>query len=113
MVEKIPRPKHQREKEEQYFAEQELKKRKALREKLNRERAAKKAEQEKASYWMVCPKCGGKLEELSYEDVMIDKCSKCQGIYLDAGELELLLEGRKAKGFLSRFLESLGAPGGD
>jgi Zn-finger nucleic acid-binding protein len=101
-----------REKEEQYFAEQELKKRKALREKLDAQRAAKKEEQARGPHWMKCPKCGGDLEEIKHEDVMIDKCKGCQGIYLDAGELELLIQGaRRSKGFFSKFMEALGAPG--
>jgi len=95
------------EKEEQYFAEQELANRKKLREKLDAQKKAHKDEQ-KTEHWMKCPKCGGDLEEKGYEDVCIDQCKSCKGIYLDDGELQLLLEGRKAKGFLSRFLESVG-----
>jgi len=99
--------KTKREKEEQYFAEQELKKRKELREKLSEERKVAKKEHLKDTHWMKCPKCGHALEEKTYEDVMIDECDNCKGIWLDHGELELLLEGRKAKGFLAKFLSSV------
>jgi len=41
---------------------------------------------------------------LELEDVEIDYCTKCGGIWLDAGELELLLkEPDKAKGLLDSF----------
>ena len=96
-----------REKEEQYFAEQELKRRKALREKLAKEKEEMKKQHAKEASWMKCPKCGGGLEEKCYEDVEIDVCGGCKGIWLDAGELELLLEGRKAKGFISKFMGSM------
>ena len=96
-----------REKEEQYFAEQEQKKRKELREKLSLDREASKKEHLKDTHWMKCPKCGHDLEEKNYEDVMIDECNGCKGLWLDHGELELLLDGRKAKGFLSKFLKSV------
>ncbi|HUT53211.1 MAG TPA: zf-TFIIB domain-containing protein [bacterium] len=99
--------KSKREKEEQYFAEQEQLKRRKLREELSRRRDQQKAEGAKNTHWMKCPKCGQDLEEKSYEDVLIDQCQGCKGIYLDAGELELLLEGRKAKGFISKFISSV------
>ncbi len=34
-----------------------------------------------------CPKCDGKLVEANYENVVIDVCDKCSGVWLDAGEL--------------------------
>lgn len=41
---------------------------------------------------------------LELEDVEIDYCTNCEGIWLDAGELELLLdEPDKAKNLLSSF----------
>jgi hypothetical protein len=95
--------KSKREKEEQYFAEQEQLKRRKLREQLSKQRAQQKEESANNAHW----KCGQELEEKEYEDVMIDVCTGCQGIYLDAGELELLLEGRKAKGFISKFMNSM------
>ncbi len=95
-----------REQEEKYFAEQEQKKRREFRKKLNEEKERLKEENLKKEHWMKCPKCGNDLEEVSYEDIMIDKCKSCNGIWLDSGELELLLEGRKSRGFISRFISS-------
>jgi Zn-finger nucleic acid-binding protein len=41
---------------------------------------------------------------LELHDVEIDHCVECRGIWLDAGELEILLENSAAKdGFLSSF----------
>jgi len=37
---------------------------------------------------MHCPKCGMKLVEIDYKEIKVDKCSECEGIWLDAGELE-------------------------
>lgn len=111
MTEKGIKGKTRREKEEEYFAHQELLKRKALREKLDQQRHGVKASQTKHPHWMKCPKCGGELEEISFVDVMIDRCKGCSGIYLDAGELELLMGGQKAKGFFSKFMEAIGGSG--
>lgn len=42
-----------------------------------------------------CPRCGAgtKLEEMKYStkgDLLIDRCPKCEGIFLDKGELKKL-----------------------
>ena len=41
--------------------------------------------------YMKCPKCGMRLNEIEYKDGKIDKCTTCDGVWLDAGELEVLL----------------------
>ena len=41
---------------------------------------------------MDCPRCDGKLVETAYEDVKIDVCDKCSGVWFDAGELSQVLE---------------------
>jgi uncharacterized protein len=111
MTEKGIKGKTRRDKEEEYFAHQELLKRKALRDKLDKERTSVKGHQAKHPHWMKCPKCGAELEEISFADVLVDRCKGCSGIYLDAGELELLLGAQKAKGFFSKFMEAVGGSG--
>jgi len=39
---------------------------------------------------MRCPKCGMELGEVDYKGIHVDKCFHCEGIWLDAGELELV-----------------------
>jgi Zn-finger nucleic acid-binding protein len=41
---------------------------------------------------MICPVCKEPMIVLELDQVEIDHCSGCGGIWLDAGELELLLE---------------------
>lgn len=45
---------------------------------------------------MRCPKCGMELIEMSYKNLKIDKCSSCEGIWLDAGEFEIVTELEKS-----------------
>ncbi len=40
---------------------------------------------------MKCPKCQADMITLELEGVEIDYCEECGGIWLDAGELEILL----------------------
>jgi Zn-finger nucleic acid-binding protein len=40
---------------------------------------------------MQCPKCGHGMDEITYGgDVVIDRCTNCQGIWFDQGEAEQL-----------------------
>ena len=41
---------------------------------------------------MICPVCKNPLVVLELDQIEIDHCLNCGGIWLDAGELELLLE---------------------
>jgi len=41
---------------------------------------------------VICPVCKESLVVLELEQVEIDYCTSCDGVWLDAGELELLLE---------------------
>ena len=56
---------------------------------------------------MDCPACGNAMITLELADVEIDHCVGCGGIWLDAGELELLMDDRqKAKDLLASFQRS-------
>jgi len=53
---------------------------------------------------MDCPVCNNAMITLELEDVEIDYCAGCGGIWLDAGELELLLkDASQAKELLESF----------
>jgi Zn-finger nucleic acid-binding protein len=41
---------------------------------------------------MNCPKCSGKWDSLERNGVVIEECEGCQGVFLDRGELERLIE---------------------
>jgi len=51
---------------------------------------------------MQCPRCDGSLKESKFEEVMIDTCENCGGVWLDSGELEQLTKKDKG-GWLSRY----------
>ncbi len=41
---------------------------------------------------LTCPKCHGTMRQYERNDVMIDQCSECRGVFLDRGELEKLMD---------------------
>jgi len=80
------------EKEQEFFLKLAQEQIKQLRKKLDDQREEEAKKKMDKDYWMKCPKCGDKLEEKELENVKIDVCSKCEGIWLDKGELELIIK---------------------
>ena len=85
--------------EEEYFARLEFERRKKAAE----ERASALAQEERRRlrelHHMRCPKCGMELVEVSFRSIQVDRCSSCNGVWMDAGELETVATG-EAGGFL-------------
>ena len=82
--------------EDEYFARQELERRKQWA----KERVAKMATEEKQRlrdlHYMKCPKDGMDLQTIEVHGVKIDQCATCNGMWLDAGELEQLTNPARA-----------------
>ncbi len=76
------------EKEEEYVARLEFDRKKKLEEEKHKTLAKDEKRRLKDLHYMMCPKCGMELIEIDYKNIKIDKCSECEGIWLDAGELE-------------------------
>jgi predicted Zn-ribbon and HTH transcriptional regulator len=66
----------------------------AARLKREAERAAKEKAEEtkrlKELHFMKCPKCGHDMKDEKLESVTVDRCTYCEGVFFDAGELEHL-----------------------
>ncbi len=76
------------EKEEEYVARMEYSRLKKVEEDKHKNLAEEEKKRIKALHFMKCPKCGMELIALDYKGIEVDKCSECEGIWLDAGELE-------------------------
>jgi hypothetical protein len=50
-----------------------------------------------------CPLGHGALAEVRHDEIAIDRCDTCGGVWLDAGELELLTEREEGGGWFGRF----------
>lgn len=59
------------------------------------------AENQKSSD-LKCPKCDGNLRETNYENIKIDVCDKCSGVWLDAGELAQIVDKDETGGWFGR-----------
>jgi uncharacterized protein len=84
--------------EEQYFHRKE-------QEQLAKTRQCEREEDQKqleAATKMRCPKCGEKLEEIVFQEIQVDRCLACHGVWLDSGELEQVTA-RETQGWLAHF----------
>ena len=84
--------------EEEYFNRKNKEAIEKLRAKM------KVAEEAKAAGLssMKCPRCDGSLKESQFEEVTIDVCESCGGVWLDPGELEQLTRKPEVGGWFSR-----------
>lgn len=76
------------EKEEEYYARMEYEKKRKLEEEKNKNMQSGEKQKLRDLHYMKCPKCGMDLIEIDYKTIKIDKCSGCEGVWLDAGEME-------------------------
>lgn len=74
--------------EDEYFARQELERRKKWAQEQQAKMATDQKDQLKQLHWMKCPKCGMDLKEIELHGVKVDQCANCGGVFLDAGEME-------------------------
>ena len=87
--------------EEEYFH----RKNKEAIEKLRAKIAVSEQAKAAGASSMRCPRCDGVLNQNKFEEVKIDVCDKCGGVWLDSGELEQL-KGKEGGGWFSRLWKS-------
>lgn len=94
--------------EDEFFARQDAELLKEMREKQDKERS----EQERQAHWMKCPKCGSDLKEETHGHAKIDVCPNCAGMWLDAGEMEIMKRTPKGgAGIMGSFMDLLSRAG--
>jgi len=76
--------------EEEYFAREEIEKKRKLAIEQSQSMAAQQREDLKKLHFMKCPKCGMDLQAVQRGDIEIDTCFNCHGVFLDSGELQRL-----------------------
>lgn len=87
--------------EDEYFVKLDAELLKQRRAELDQVRA----QQERTTHYMKCPKDGGDLVERELDQVKVDICPECGGMWLDAGELDLIRSTRRSG--VSRFVDEL------
>lgn len=78
--------------EEEYFAREEIEKKRKLALQQAEAMAQQERERLKALHYMKCPKCGMELQTITQGKVEVDMCFNCRGVWLDAGEMEQIIQ---------------------
>lgn len=78
-----------------------------LLEGLRQRLAAQEYEGRKELSFLRCLRCGEELEEIRFRGIMVERCAKCHGMWIDGDELERLTA-RARQGWLSHFWRSMG-----
>jgi len=104
----------ERKREDEWFRQNEkqlLDAARIARLKREQERAAREKAEEtrrlRDLHFMKCPRCGHDLVEEAIEGVSADRCTHCEGIFLDAGELEQILaqKDEQRRGFFRKLVK--------
>lgn len=76
------------------------------REQAARESESAEAQERRKLHWRKCPKCGSDMNVETNSGIEIEKCSSCEGIFFDRGELEQLLvkHDSERRGFFRRLM---------
>ncbi len=93
--------------EERFFKEHELKLRMERLEQQQKALAESEKRRLKELHYMHCPKCGQKLAPENYGSVEVDVCPSCKGMWLDAQELEQIVQKTAISHTFRRFLNTV------
>ena len=70
--------------EDEYFVRKE----RELLEKMKAKQQAEAQQAAKEAAELKCPRCGAPMKESTFQKIVIDQCTACNGVWLDAGEIE-------------------------
>jgi len=84
--------------EDEYFVRQEAELLRQRRAELRKQQA----EAERHSHYMKCPRDGYDLTSQGFHGVTVEICPHCGGMWLDAGELDVILRHEDHRGLLGR-----------
>lgn len=95
--------------EDDWFRQNEAKMIEAARkrrEEEERQRQTADAEARREAHWRKCPKCGSDMAVENIADIEVEKCTSCEGIFFDRGELEqvLLKQDKERRGFFRKLM---------
>lgn len=96
--------------EDQWFNENEEKLIRAAKDRHQREKEERKKQNDdelKKLHWLKCLKCGHDMNQVNIKSIEVDKCSNCEGVFFDPGELDelMLIENHKKKSFFQKLVE--------
>jgi len=71
------------------------------REVMAREGREQERKDARELHWLKCPKCGCSMSQVELAGIEVESCNECEGLFLDKGELDFLVDRLHAKGFFA------------
>ena len=90
--------------EDEYFARQELERRKEWAKEQAKKMATTEKDRLKQLHFMKCPKCGMDMTMIELHGVKVDQCASCGGVFFDKGEVEQMLDHERGSGIAGKIL---------
>jgi len=90
--------------EDEYFARQEIERRKQWAKEQSAKMATAEKDRLKQLHYMKCPKCGMDMSTIELQGVSVDQCPSCGGIFFDKGEIDEMLKAEKSGGIVGKVL---------
>ena len=82
--------------EEEFIARQQFEQLKKSEAEKRRQLTEQEQKAAQELHRMKCPKCGMNLVEIDYKSIRVDRCSACEGVWLDSGELAQIINLEKS-----------------
>lgn len=92
--------------EEEYFAREDVEKKRRLALQVKRETDAVERERLKALHHMRCPRCGMQMHQVQLRGLDVDVCFACGGVFLGRGEIDVIAAPQQ-KGIMAAILNWL------
>jgi hypothetical protein len=92
--------------EDEYFAREDVEKKRRLALLVKRETDEAERERLKALHHMRCPKCGMRMHEVRLRGLDVDVCFACGGVFLDRSEIDVIAAPEQ-KGIMAAILNWL------
>ncbi len=98
--------------EDEYFVREDAEKKRRIA--LEQKKALAAEEQKRALaqeelrrlkdlHWMHCPKCGMDMHTVRFQNIDVDTCFSCGGVFLDKGEIDVIAHPQQ-KGIMAAIL---------
>ena len=76
--------------EDEYFVREDAEKKRRLALEQKKALAAEEQKRLRELHWMHCPKCGMDMHTVRFQNIDVDTCFSCGGVFLDKGEIDVI-----------------------
>jgi Zn-finger nucleic acid-binding protein len=76
--------------EDEFFAREDVEKRRKLAQTMKKEMAEEDRKKLRDLHFMHCPKCGMKMEAMTFRNIGVEVCFSCHGVFLEQPDIDVI-----------------------